>query len=86
MTILSQIRSRDSKGTIMIVGRPLRCLLRTCATLSLPSKKAFRGEEERTCVYDLRNADYSTLTRSMRARADNLKMTIAILEAKRNTA
>jgi len=43
---------------------------------------AIEVEERRTRSCDLRDPCYSILARSMRARLDNLKVTIAILEAK----
>jgi hypothetical protein len=45
-----------------------------------------RAEEERTSLTDENDPCYSILARSMRARAENLKMTIAILQGARQAA
>ncbi len=49
-------------------------------------RESIRAEEERTNHRDQTDPHYSTLARSMRARADNLKMTIAFLQADRHAA
>jgi hypothetical protein len=45
-----------------------------------------RAEEQRTSLTDENDPCYSILARSMRARAENLKMTIAILQGARQAA
>ena len=49
-------------------------------------RESIKAEEDRTSLRDLNDPCYSILARSMRARADNLKMTITMLEAKRHAA
>jgi len=44
------------------------------------------AEEDRTCLKDENDPRYSTLARSMRSRADNLRMTVATLLAARAAA
>ena len=52
----------------------------------LALRENIRAEEERTSLTDENDPCYSILARSMRARVENLKMTIAILEGARHAA
>jgi hypothetical protein len=52
----------------------------------LALQENIRAEEERTSLTDENDPCYSILARSMRARAENLKMTIAILQGARQAA
>lgn len=52
----------------------------------LALRENIRAEEQRTSLTDENDPCYSILARSMRARAENLKMTIAILQGARQAA
>ena len=49
-------------------------------------RDSIRAEEERTSLGDPKDPRYSLLALSLRARADNLRMTIATLETARRAA
>jgi len=49
-------------------------------------REGIKAEEERTSLRDQSDPCYSILARSMRARAENLKMTIALLMAGQHAA
>jgi hypothetical protein len=49
-------------------------------------RDVIRAEEERTSLSDPNDPCYSMLAHSLRARADNLRMTIATLESARQAA
>jgi hypothetical protein len=44
-------------------------------------EESIRAEEERTCTREISSPHYSAAARSMRARADNIRATIAMLQA-----
>jgi hypothetical protein len=51
-----------------------------------PQRQSIKVEEERTGIRDLTDPRYSADARVMRARADNMKITITMLEAERSRA
>ena len=80
MTTLSQIRaSGPERNTIADLVISLR---QTASALSA----SIAIEEERTKLSDHNDPSYSTLAKSMRKRLENLRCTIAMLEAEREAS
>jgi hypothetical protein len=80
MRTLSQIRNCEPERRIInregLVDTLMSALRETEGTLW----ESIWAEEERTSVRDLNDPCYSRLARSMRARANNIRATIATLE------
>jgi hypothetical protein len=80
MVVASQIGTtvskRDTLGDLVAGLRDATLVL--CASIEV--------EEDRTKLRDQNDHCYSPLARSMRARLDNLRITIAMLEAKSDAA
>jgi len=81
MNLLSQIRNgeqqRHGVDKVAVIGNLVAALRETERAL----QASIRTEEEKTALHDRNDPCYSMLAHSMRARADNLRMTIATLEA-----
>jgi hypothetical protein len=61
-------------------------LVASLREIELALLESIRAEEERTSLADQNDPCYSMLAHSMRARVENLKLTIATLEATRQAA
>ena len=87
MTTLSQFsngvepqrQNIDRRATVRRLLADLRAAKRAL-------RQSIKVEEERTGIRDLTDPRYSADARLMRARADNMKITITILEAERSRA
>ena len=86
MITLSQIRNGESQRYNVHRGTIIAPLVAALREAEHALQESIKVEEERTCLRDLTNPRYSTLARSMRARADNLRITITMLEAERSAA
>ena len=86
MSILSQIRNGKPQRYNIDRRATIEPLVVTLRAAERALQESIRVEEDRTGLRDLRDPHYSALARSMRARADNLKSTITMLEAERSAA
>jgi len=86
MTILSQIRNGEPQRRNVDRRAPIAPLVATLRAAEHALRESIRVEEERTSVRDVTDPGYSILARSMRTRAENLRMTITMLEAERHAA
>jgi hypothetical protein len=80
MTILSQIRTGERQPRTIDRASSVKTLVAALRETERTLRENIQLEEERTSLRDLNNPCYSTLARSMRARADNLHTTIAMLD------
>ena len=84
MNLQSQIRNDDQKHSIKAatVAHLVASLRQTERAL----RASIEVEEEKTCFNNRNDPCYSMLARSMRERADNIRVTIGMLEAAREAA
>ena len=81
MSIVSQIRSVGRQRNSIDRTPSIENLATALRKTELVLLESIDAEEERTRVCDQDHPHYSTLARSMRRRLDNLRKTIATLEA-----
>ena len=87
MSLMSQIRNGDQQEHSSILKAAMVAHLVTSLRETEQALRAsIQVEEERTCFHDQNDPCYSMLAHSMRERADNIRMTIATLEATREVA
>jgi hypothetical protein len=83
MSILSQIRNVDRQRNSIDTAATVEGVVTALRETELALGESIEAEEERTRLRDPNDPRYSTLARSMRGRLENLRMTIATLEAGR---
>ena len=86
MSVLSQIRNGDQQKHSIDMATTVVNLVAALRETEQALQASIRAEEEKTSLHDQSDRCYSMLAHSMRARADNLRMTIATLEAARHAA
>jgi hypothetical protein len=86
MSLLSQIRNGDRQHNSSDMTMTVVNLVTSLRETEQALRASIQAEEEKTSLYDQSDRCYSMLAHSMRARADNLRMTIATLEATRHAA
>jgi hypothetical protein len=86
MTILSQIGTSDPQRHTLGRATSAATLVAALRANEQALRDSIQAEEERTCLSDRNDPCYSMLAQSLRVRADNLRMTIATLEATRQAA
>jgi hypothetical protein len=86
MSILSQIRNTGSQRNSIDKGETAQSLVAALRETERALGASIEAEEERTGLHDYNDPQYSMLARSMRHRLDNLKVTIATLEAVKRAA
>ena len=86
MTILSQIGSNDPQRHTLGRTTSVEKLVAALRESEHSLRDSIQAEEQRTCLSNPKDPRYSILAQSLRARADNLRMTIATLEATRQAA
>jgi hypothetical protein len=83
MNILSRIETTDQKRHTLDPAASVENLVTVLRRTESALHESIRAEEERTSLGDPNDPCYSMLARSMRHRANNLRVTIATLEARR---
>jgi hypothetical protein len=86
MSLVSQIRNCDQQKHSIVKAPAIETLVASLRATELALRASIQAEEEKTCFQDQSNPRYSMLAHSMRERADNIRMTIATLEARREVA
>lgn len=86
MTMLSQIGSGDPQRHTLGRATSIDNLVAALRESEHSLRDSIEAEEQRTCLSDPKDPCYSILAQSLRARAANLRMTIATLEATRQAA
>jgi hypothetical protein len=84
MSILSQIRNGKPKRHNIDHRAIIEPLVAALSAVEHALDEGIKVEEERSGVRDPTDPRYSNLARGMRARTDNLKITITMLEAERS--
>jgi len=86
MSMASQFESIAQKRETITAAASLYELVNGLRSTERDLRASVEAEETRTQIRDQSNPHYSTLARALRARADNLRLTIDILEARRAAA
>ncbi|HSQ20130.1 MAG TPA: hypothetical protein VLR92_07115 [Blastocatellia bacterium] len=86
MSVLSQIGTSDPQRNTLNRATTVDNLVAALRESEQALRDVIRAEEERTCLSDPNDPCYSMVAQSLRARADNLRMTIATLESARQAA
>jgi hypothetical protein len=86
MSILSQIRNADWQRNSIDKAATAESLVTALRETERALGESIVAEEDRTSLHDYNDPHYSMLARSMRTRLDNLRVTIATLEAVRGAA
>jgi hypothetical protein len=86
VSFMSQIWIDDQQKHNRIKGATIESLVASLRETEQALRASIQAEEDRTCLQNQNDPCYSKLAHSMRERADNIRMTIATLEATREVA
>jgi uncharacterized protein YpbB len=86
MSRVSQIRNGDQQKHSVVKAATIENLVASLRETEQALRASIQVEEEKACFHDQTDPYYSMLAHSMRERADNIRVTIATLEATRKAA